>query len=525
MYAFRDTLQKLIQKGTNSEGIFPDVLRHFALEEVLDYDGAQGKVGILKHLDTKVLLIFKIPLRPSCFTRHEYNVMEQFHNSRKYFPHLCLSYGLIKTPVSYTNANPFETTGGTVLAEVLLSEYVQDSRCLSELEFREEVSLSIFKRVLLTVQFYQRNYGMTHYDLHSDNVLIKKCPRKTIALYLSEKKATVLPTYGYVPIVIDFGFAYMKKITDLYAKNEQGYPLYSPMNHTSAGYLGCIYDQHYDTRVFLINTIPEETEEEEEGVEVYRQRIKGLFAHQTTNFEKGWDNRSEENCAALMVIYTIEDLEKEQSRCPFIVDNSYDVVTILQELINIPLKNKQNGDLRPFYKQFAPEFEKFVSTVTTVLSRLTILRVLVEAAREVRELGESAARTEKFRTRVLHQIDLSLAYYVPPEKVDYGLLLSSLYGMTECIETIYFRVLTKILKQKREQYRRSLSVAEIYDYLDTCYPHRIELCPDSSLHVYDTDDQLGYTVKSFTPEFCARVNRSEHQAELLQTHVTELRRG
>ncbi len=528
MYAFRDTLQKLVREGTNVEGVFPEVLKYFSLEEVFDYDGSQGKVGILKHLDTKILLIFKIPLNPSCFTRHEYNVMEQFHNSRKYFPHLCVSYGLIKTPVSYSNPNPFDTTGGTVLTEVLLAEYVQDARCLSEIPFREDVSLSLFKRVLLTIQFYQRVYGMTHYDLHVDNILVKKCPKKTLALYLSEGKARVLPTYGYVPVVIDFGFAYMKKITDLHS--EQGYPLYSAMHHTEAGYLGCIFDPHYDARVFLINTaVPGNGEDENEkaraSIEVYQHRIQGLFRHQTSNFDKGWDDKKEENCAALMVIYTIEDLEKEQPRCSLFVDSSYFSVNILQELISLPLKNKQNGDFRPFYKQFAPEFEKFAQTVTTELSKLTILRAVVEAAREVRGVAESKERAEKFRVRLLHTIDLSLAFYVPPEKVDYERMLSSLYGLTDCIETVYFRVLSGILQRKKEQYRNALTVEEIYDYLDKTYPHRVELRPDSSLHVYDTDDQLGYTVKSFSPEFCNRVNQAADQAEVLHSHVTQLRKG
>lgn len=516
-------VRNLILTHVDKDGIFPNLLTHFEMVSMIDYDGTQGKVGILKHRQTKEKIIFKIPLHPGFSVRHEYSVMSRLTGSRKFLPNYCEAYGLIKTLVSFDGENPFEIKKGetATLCDVMLSEYIVGSVTMTERVFayNAKIIYSLIRQVLLAIEIGRRKYGLTHYDLHTDNILLRKCPRDSLFLYnLGRGDVRLVPTYGIYPVFIDFGFSYLK--------GQTGLPLYSQMSHTDGGYLACLFDPYYDARVFLMNVSKDLSEFKTQREKSFRDKVLALYNHLSVDTSKGWDIRKGQYSASEMIIYTIEEIEKETPICPFLDEEGYQCVNIIQSLIEVPLKNKRNGDFRPFYRLFATEFAKFEKTVKSNHNKLLLLTQLVESARKMRAVynNNNTEGVKAYRRDFLHYIEKSLAFYQPPEDADYHLLLENLYRMAECIETVYFRVMKDILQSKKEQYQGAVENMDIYDMVDIYYSTEYKLHPSSVVFVWDAEKEVSKKITDFTEEFCEEFNdtKNRSRAELLWRHYTQL---
>lgn len=514
-------VKNLILTYTGKDGVFPDILAHFDLDTMIDYEGSQGKLGILKHKQTGQKIVFKIPLSPGFGVRHEYYIMINLRGSRKYCPNFCEEYGLIRTYVSFDGENPFRQSDGCamVLCDVLFTEYIPGSVTMTERIFTNKLknNYSLIRQVLLAIEIGRRKYGLVHYDLHTDNILLRKCPPNSLFLYNLGDRKILLPTYGLYPVVIDFGFSYLK--------GHQGQPLYSPMHHTDAGYLACLFDPYYDARIFLINTSKDLCQLKTQREINFRDKMLALYNHLSIDTSKGWDVRKGQYSAAEMIVYTIVDIESTDKTCKFFDDEGYSCVNILQSLISLPLRNKKNGDFRPFYRVFIKEFVKFEKTVKTDFNKLLILAQLSDSARKFREDYNKNIEEgiREFRRDFSDYIGKSLAFYQPPTDVDYAVLLDSMYKMADCIETIYFRVMKDVLVQKKEQYQLPAHNLGIYDMIDIYYATEYKLCPRSTVYIWDVEKETSEQSTNFTNEFCDIFNSTKNRgrAELLWSHLKE----
>lgn len=513
-------IRNLILTHTENDGIFPNLLSHFDLDSMIDYEGSQGKLGILRHKQTNQKVIFKIPLNPGFSIRHEHYIMSRLRGSRKYCPNFCEEYGLIRTYVSFDGNNPFLQKDGCamVLCDVLLSEYIPGSNTMTETVFLNKTKniYSLIRQVLLGIEIGRMKYGFVHYDLHTDNILIRKCPQDSLFLYKLNDKKILLPTYGSYPVFIDFGFSYLK--------GQQGQPLYSPMQHTDAGYLACLFDPYYDARVFLMNVSKDLSKRAKTREISFRDKMVALYNHLSIDTTKGWDIKKGQYSAAEMIVYTIINIEEEDKTCKFFDIEGYSCVNILQSLITLPLKNKKNGDFRPFYRVFIKEFVKFEKTVKTNFNKLLILTQLSDSARKARadyynKCAEEGVR--EFRRDFSHYIGKSLPFYQPPTEVDYAVLLESMYNMSDCFETIYFRVMKDISIQKKEQYQLPIHNLDIYDIIDVYYATEYRLYPGSTVYVWNIEKERSEKITNFTEEFCDTFNNTKNRAraELLWKHI------
>ena len=55
-----------------------------------------------------------------------------------------------------------------------------------------------------------------------------------------------IPTYGYYPVIIDFGFSYIKEL--------EGQSFWSNLNHTDIGMTTDRFDNYADPKLFLVTT-------------------------------------------------------------------------------------------------------------------------------------------------------------------------------------------------------------------------------------------------------------------------------
>ena len=154
-------------------------------ERTLDKSGKQGLVGILKSKKKPTnFYFFKISQYLNYLVQHESTVMMGLNEISLYCPHFCKAIGSIiceVNPKSRKEGNPFDISGlkNTIQKEVLIAEYIEKScKFYNYIRAVEKISelilYSTIKQVLLAIIIAQRKKQFTHYDLHSNNIMMKK---------------------------------------------------------------------------------------------------------------------------------------------------------------------------------------------------------------------------------------------------------------------------------------------------------------------------------------------------------------
>jgi thiol-disulfide isomerase/thioredoxin len=186
--------------------------------------GKQGLVGILKVKNENDKCVFKISQYINYLAQHESIVMEGLNEISGYCPHFCKSIGVVKCkvdPKSRKEGNPFNSNAKyPIEKEVLLCEYIEESYKLcnyirSEEKISEEILYSAIKQILMAIVIAQHKKKFTHYDLHSNNIMMKKCNKDLVFLYVIDNdNQFCVPTFGHYPVIIDFGFSYIENMDD-----------------------------------------------------------------------------------------------------------------------------------------------------------------------------------------------------------------------------------------------------------------------------------------------------------------------
>ena len=211
-----------------------------SFDQTFNKPGKQGLVGLLNPIkgDVENKFVFKISQYINYLVQHEYTVMKGLNEIAPYCPHFCKVVGTILCdvdPQCRKSGNPFNITSKyPIEKEVLLTEYVNESSKLSNYirskKIHENILYSAIKQVLMGIAIAQKKKQFSHYDLHSYNIMMKKCDENVVFLYvLDEDNQFCIPTHGHYPVIIDFGFSYINNL-------ENG-PAWPSMAHTDVGFM------------------------------------------------------------------------------------------------------------------------------------------------------------------------------------------------------------------------------------------------------------------------------------------------
>ena len=102
---------------------------------------------------------------------------------------------------------------------------------LKENNISEDEWLCILFQIIITLVAYQKIFKLTHNDLHTNNIMIKKTDKEYI-YYKYDNIYYKVKTYGKIYKIIDFGrsiYYYNSKLfcSDSFEKNEDGYTQYN----------------------------------------------------------------------------------------------------------------------------------------------------------------------------------------------------------------------------------------------------------------------------------------------------------
>jgi serine/threonine protein kinase len=101
-----------------------------------------------------------------------------------------------------------------------------------------EVLKSIIFQVLAALHYYGTAVGFTHYDLHTNNIMIVKDDRKFVK-YNINGNVYKIPTFGNRAVLIDFGYSRLKYENSIYSNVYKSFGI------------GKAFNPEYDIQLFL----------------------------------------------------------------------------------------------------------------------------------------------------------------------------------------------------------------------------------------------------------------------------------
>ncbi len=459
--------------------------------------GKQGVLGMLGVKNSKrKKYVYKISQYLNFLMNHEYSVMEGLNDIRNFCPHFCKSLGKFRARIStnYRNEdNPFDYDGDNYIeSDVLLMEYIEGGRKLYRYiksdNVTPEIVMSLVKQTLMANIIAGEHTKFTHYDMHSNNVLVKKCQPNTAFFYILDDNRTYLvPTYGYYPVVIDFGFSFNN--------NSEGKPIGSALAHTNIGFVSSSYDQNADAKLFLTSVSHEMKKYKKSDISIqFRELVKRIYEKCNIDMDCGWDNREDSPSISDSIL---KKMHSQFKRSKFFKNHGHHIVDLMQALVELPVyKRRTDDNIEDLAGVLVTEFYKIEKEISSDFYNMYIMKKMIESSVNNRGLylvGETRQQAvQNFRNDILKTID-SLANFCNP-KINWEKLLCCFLCISKCIENVCYEKLKKLLSIKKSDYNnmRLKSTTEIFEAIEANIPSHFFFDDKSVIYVWDCINQKSY---------------------------------
>ena len=450
--------------------------------------GKQGLVGLLSIKNDKNTkkIIFKISQYINYLVHHEYTIMKGLNELSPYCPHFCKVVGTLLCEVDAKcrkNGNPFELTSNhPIEKEVLLTEYL-DKSCkfynyIRSAKIKDDVIYASIKQVLLAITIAQREKQFTHYDLHSFNIMMKKCDKDVVFLYvIDDENQFLVPTYGYYPVIIDFGFSYSNDLEDC--------PLWPSMGHTEVGFMSDRFDWVADPKLFLVTVAKELWDKRKNKTsEKFRRIVKNIFGRLKIDWQSGWDTDEEKSASD----FVTEMLEGYNGKSNLFDNYDYLCVDIIQTLIILPLEEQKYDNIHNSYTTFLTEFTKIENEIGNPFYNLYILKGVVDIARDIRKdylSQDTREHAVKWFQRCVYERINTVAKFCKPKDIHFEKMLCSLLCLSKNIEGVLYDAITSRMSVKNKQYNKLpvKSVEQIYGAIEENIPSNYKYTENTKVYV------------------------------------------
>jgi hypothetical protein len=465
-------------------------------KKLLKRSGKQGLLGLFKYTDKKGKkhpVIFKISLDMNYVIRHEYKIMNDLMKVSPYCHNFChsISSGTIRIDSNYKQSvNPFSYKKDSIEVDIMTMEFLDEAKkfyfYIKNQLVPQEMIFSQIKQVLCATQIAQQECKFTHYDLHSNNVLIKECDPNTFFLYvLNEENQYLIPSYGYYPVIIDFGFSYSGAC--------EKSPLHGALAHTDVGFMSSTFDELADPRLFLVSVSFEMDAYRKSHVSRdFKHLVRGMFKGLQIDWDCGWD-KGDDIPASDYVSYMLED---DMNQSPFFAESGHYCVDLLQGLIDLPLRKRSYEDISENFNIFYKEFEIIEELFGSNFYLLYMFKRLIDFAQTYKHeyLNDQTREeaTRKFKYDVYTEISKFIKFSNP--KIHYERMLCSLIMLSKNVEGILYDAVHEKL-EKRNKQKKHLpikSILDIYPRLDYTFSDSYTLSSNSKIVVIDAIKKQQY---------------------------------
>lgn len=494
---FKSNLQTNIKE-------LPKFLYH---NKVFPRTGKQGIVGSLSlNIKHKENIIYKISQTFDFVIEQENIVLKGLNSIRHYCPHFCKGFG--KTTIGLLNdfkhnVNPFDIdkeNSRNITDDVLFMENIKNSRkfykYIKKDTFDENIIFSIIKQVLIGVAIAQQEKKLTHYDLHSNNIMISKFELNSCFVYkLSEKDIFLVPTYGYCPIIIDFGFSY---IEDMEKK-----PLYSSLLFTKIGFTSDRYDEISDPKLFL-NSVSSELKmyrenHETKNIKTFSKFVDKTYENLSIDKSCGWDKNEDDNAGN----YIYDQFKKQLHVSKFFKKYGFFCIDMIRAVITLPLRKRNMDikktitDMREYFSHLLNEFSKIEKEISNDFYNLYIFKkLIVFAIKYKKEWLENINNDHirNFKRDVYEAID-SVANFCNPKGIDFEKLLCSIIAVSDCMEELLSNFMERVMKNKQKEYKKmkTNNIKDIIYNLDSKINSPFVFDKNTNFYIFDCTEKRSYS--------------------------------
>ena len=464
-------------------------------DKLLDNQGKQGMVGLFNLKDENeednIKYIFKLSQSLNYLVYHELTVMQGLSSISNFCPFFCKGIGSIKCKVEPKRKikNPFDIKSKyPIEKEVLLCEYIENSskfyNYIKTKDIKEEMLYSIVKQVLMGINIAQQKKQFTHYDLHSNNVMIKKCNKDLVFIFrYDDDNQFALPTLGYYPIIIDYGFAYISDMEDK--------PLWTSLAHTEVGFMSDRFDWVADPKLFLI-TVSDEIKAKRNTTKSkkFRRIVRNLFYPLKIDVECGWDDDEDKSATD----YVLEMIDIENNTSKIFKDFDYYCIDIIQSLIILPLQEQDYSNIGKVFKAFLKEWSKIENEISNEFYNIYILKEVVNIARNIRpEYLKKETRADAiniFQKNIYKAIN-KVSAFCNPKNINFEKFLCALLLLAENIEGMLYDVITTRMQEKQKQYDKLplQSLEQIYAAIDVNIKDTYTYNKDTIFCIIDVENE------------------------------------
>lgn len=432
--------------------------------------GKQGYVGILEHpTNSNLSCLYKISKVDDNLVEHEYKILKALEGLCAYCPHFHRAFGIVPFFGNlHLGDSPLEYNTKTKIVErsMLLMQNIPHKYNFREMiedeQIKDDLIINVLKQVVLCIYFIQA-YRVTHYDLHTENILIRTCHSNMYLLYILDSNTQILlPSNGFIPNIIDYGFGY----GDV-PEND----LTCTLMHTQVGFTSARFDPFADIKLFLISTVDDIARESirDRIAPKLQNIVRNIFSGINVQWTCGWDNSKQ-----LSPIVLLQELIKDYVGCSSLFSKSDLWVDSIQELIQLPLSPMPSHDFKTAFEGFLSEFIKFEDRIVSKTLLNYILRILVRIVKKYRSAYLNA--TDKFsivsniRSAFMDEYCSLINFHSP--SIDYERMVRHLLMISECMEGFFYDILEKRYQEKDRQYEiiRLQNILDYYRVLDYNFP-------------------------------------------------------
>lgn len=465
---------------------------------VFKNQGKQGTVGLLvskKNDDNKY--VYKMSQYIDYLVKHESVIMNSLNELSSHCPHFCKIIGNLSCNVNVklckTESNPFishnNNTKHSLKKEILLTEYLENSYKFfnyiraNDNKVPEKILYSSIKQILIAISLAQNKKKFTHYDLHSNNIMMRKCNKDIVFLYiLDDENQYAVPTNGHYPIIIDFGYSYVSDMEDG--------PLWCSLAHTDVGFTSHQFDWVADPKLFLVSVSSEIKEKRNTKTSRKLRRIvKNIFYPLDIDWDSGW-NKEQKSATD----YVSELLYEHNPGSLIFRDYENHCFDMFHSLIILPIEKQDYSGIYKSYKVFLEEWVKIEKQILSPYYNLYILKGIVDAARYVRasycdtDTRHSAITT--FRHNVHDRIN-KLVNFCKLSTVSFEKMLCSLLILARSMEGVFYEYNLKNIEKNNKYYKQLplKSVEQIYTAIEINIPDDYIYNNNTTIFILDSIKQ------------------------------------
>ena len=441
------------------------------------------------------IFVFKIAKEVNTLVDHEFTVSKDMEELSIYLPHFNRIYEvksdvrcyIPESKVKKSSFDPFSQYN--CIRDVAIIEYIPSKVTL--LQYINDTSFggstsSLLYQTFLALFIAQQERRFTHYDLHLENILLRRCLTRTFFLYrFSFENVTMnrlIYTGGYFPVIFDYGFAYSKGLDNHTYKNSFFF--------TNKGYTSFMYDELTDFKTLLVRLASFDTCPSKIKTVADSLFLKSPSITFKLDKETGWIKSSAPSAARIVSNKLLKTIKKLGYGNSFIYKELDVFIDLFSLLIKLPLEeNVEMENVSDFRWESAVEtflsewtcIEKWFPD-TVVDDKLNILKKIFQTTNNLLDQNITPETIDRqFKLKLFDIFDMFGAFI--NVEMNYSKFLSSIVELSNYIEIILHRETHRHRELFEIPLTRWETMVKLEQIFQPTKPHKFE--PNDNIVVFD----------------------------------------